>query len=81
MKIAGASDMKEFVPRTWQKFAADTATGLPFLRHRVKEICLAARDHADDVAQSIADQDFKSEALTRYAGIVPNRAETIAPSV
>ena len=81
MKIAGASDLKEFVPRTWQKFAADTSIGLPFLRRRVKEICQAARDHADHVAQSIADQGFEAEALMRYASVVRGRAETIAASV
>lgn len=81
MKIAGASDLREFVPRTWQKFAADTSIGLPFLRRRVKEICSAARDHADHVAQSIADQGFEAEALTRYAAIVRGRAESIAGSV
>lgn len=81
MKITGTSDLKEFVPSTWQKFAADTSIGLPFLRWGVKEICQAARDHADHVAQSIADQGFEAEALTRYAGIVRGRAETIAGSV
>lgn len=81
MKIAGVSDLEEFVPRTWQKFAADTSIGLPFLRRRVKEICFAARDHADHVAQSIADQGFEAGALTRYAGVVRGRAETIATSV
>lgn len=81
MKIAGTSDPKEFVPRTWQKFAADTSIGLPFLRRRAKEICQAARDHADPVAQSIADQGFDANALTHYTGIIRDRAETIAASV
>jgi serine/threonine-protein kinase HipA len=81
IKIAGVSDLKEFVPRTWQKFAVDTSIGLPFLRRRVKEICEAAQDHAEHVAQSIADQGFEAEALTRYASIVRSRAGSIAASV
>jgi len=44
-------------------------------------ICYAARDRADQVAQSIANQGFEAEALTRYANIVRGRAETIAASV
>ena len=81
MKIAGGSDLEEFVPRTRQKFAADTSIGLPFVRRRVKEICHAAQNRADDVARSITDQGFEAKALTRYAGVVRDRAETIAASV
>lgn len=81
MKIAGTSEFSELAPRTWQKFAAEISIGLPFLRRRVKEICEAAQDHADQVAQSIADQGFEEKTLMRYGEIVRSRAEAIAASI
>lgn len=80
IKNAAASKISELSPRIWQKFAVDISIGLPFLHQRAREICEAVHVHADQVAQSIADQDFDAVALMPYADIVRGRAETAAAS-
>jgi serine/threonine-protein kinase HipA len=81
MKIAGASALEEFAPRTWEKFAGDIEIGAPFLRRRAKEIAQASQSKAKTVAVTIAERGFDEKALLEFAEIVAKRAETVANSI
>lgn len=81
MKIAGTTTLKELTPATWQKFSEDIAIAAPYVRRRVKEICLAIMAHAPEVAETITDAGFEKETLETYAGIVRTRADLIATTV
>ncbi len=81
MKIADAATLKEFVPRTWEKFSSDIELGAPFLRRRVKELAEGMGQHARRVAKAIATEGFDDKAIDGFAHIVEARATTVARSV
>lgn len=81
MEIAGTTTLKELTPRTWLKFSEDIAIAAPYVRRRIKEICLAVTAHAPEVARTIADAGFEKDTLNTYVGIVHTRADLIAMTV
>lgn len=81
MKIGGASTIKDLTPRTWQKFAEETKLGAAFVRRRVKELADAAKDQAATTAKKIAKSRLDKAELSRFAGIVQNRADIIGTAV
>lgn len=81
MKMAQTSDIKDFTPRTWEKFAADIELGAPFLRRRIQEIAQTTLDNTAAVAATIAGHGFNTTALEQFQAIVSTRAKAIAASV
>lgn len=81
MKIGGASTIKDLTPRTWQKFAEEATLGAVFVRRRVKELADAAKDQAVTTAEKVSKSGLNKAELSRFAGIVQNRATIIGTGV
>lgn len=81
MKIAETSDLKDFRPRVWEKFASDVSVGLPYLRRRAKELVDVAQQRAEPIAKTIVEQGFDSTVLSNYAEIILSRAKQVAISL
>ncbi|MBV9990290.1 MAG: type II toxin-antitoxin system HipA family toxin [Alphaproteobacteria bacterium] len=77
MKLGEAAELKDFTPRTWEKFARAIELGVPFLRRRAKEIAELAAAHAQETARAIAADGFDRTALEGVANIVMSRADAI----
>jgi len=80
MKMAGEGVPEDFNPRTWEKFARNCEMDPSFLRQRVRELADLVRQHASATADRIASENFDSEALANFAGVVTARAKIVAIS-
>ena len=72
-----ASDLKEFTPRLWDRFAKIIEVGAPYLRRRLFRLGQLVLREADGVAGRIANQGFDGDALGRFAEIARSRCAVL----
>jgi len=77
MQFADASDLKEFTPRLWDRFAKIIEVGAPYLRRRLFRLGQLVLREADGVAGRIANQGFDGDALGRFAEIARSRCAVL----
>lgn len=78
MKLGQRATLAEMDARAWAAFAAEAGLGLPLVRRRVAEICAEVSAQSPEVAGELMQPGLDEVALSRFAQLVGNRAETCA---
>ncbi len=81
VKIGGRTTLAEMDATAWAAFAADAGLGLPLVRRPVVELSAAVGDLAEEVASALMRPGLDEPALSRFVGLVRDRAEHCALTV
>ncbi len=81
MKIGKRATLAEMDAKGWAVFAIDAGLGLQLVRRRVVELSESVTAAARDVAGELAQPGLDAAALSRFAGLVRDRAERCALTV
>lgn len=77
MKIAGTSKLTDLNIRSWKHFSDEIVLGFPYLRRRIKEICLAVDVRSDlqrcglgSLMHGFVEDNVVSRGITDAVGVV-----------
>ena len=74
MQFIDASDLKEFTPHLWDRFAKTIEVGAPYFRRRFIRLGQLVHQQAEHIAAVIAKQGFDRDALEGFAEIAKSRS-------